>query len=67
MSQDRNTPAGHKPPRAQPIQPDKPGSGDGITSPPGDTSSADQTTRDSARRQKRQSDTAPDDVSEGYD
>ena len=67
MSQDRNIPPGHKPPRAQPIQPDKPGSGDGVISPPDEASRADQTTRETARRQKRQSDDALDNVREGYD
>ena len=67
MSQDRNTPPGHKPPRAKPIQPDKPASGDGVTNLPDDAPSADETTRDSTRRQKRQSDAALDNVREGYE
>jgi hypothetical protein len=67
MTQDRNMPPGHKPPRAKPIQPDRPGGSDDIAAPPDDASRADETIRESVRRQKRQSDAALDNVREGYD
>jgi hypothetical protein len=66
MNQDQ-TPSARKPPRAEPLQPDKPGSGDELTRAPGDAPPEGDATRDSARRQKQQSDDALDNVREGYD
>ncbi|NKI92472.1 hypothetical protein [Rhizobacter sp. SG703] len=66
MNQDR-TPSASKPPRAEPLQPDKPGSGDELTRAPGETAQNGAATRDSARRQKQQSDAALDNVRQGHD
>lgn len=52
----------NKPPRADPIQPDKPGSGTSRESPP-EGNDAER----AVQRQKKQSDTALDNVREGYD
>jgi len=67
MNQDRTTPAARKPPRAEPLQPDKPGSGNEQTRAPGDAPQQGEATRNSARRQKQQSDAALDNVRKGYD
>jgi hypothetical protein len=67
MSNDRTPSATRKPPRAEPLQPDKPGSGDELTRAPDDAPQQGDGTRDSARRQKQQSDTALDNVRKGYD
>ncbi|SHM53743.1 hypothetical protein [Rhizobacter sp. OV335] len=67
MSNDRTTSAGRKPPRAEPLQPDKPGAGDELTRAPEEAPQRGEATRDSARRQKQQSDTALDNVRKGYD
>jgi len=61
-----------KPPRAKPLQPDRPGRGDDVQSdgdsddalaPPTDTDRAEE----SVARQKQQSDAALENVREGYD
>jgi hypothetical protein len=67
MSIDRTNPSARKPPRAEPLQPDKPGSGDELTRAPDDAAQQGDVTRDSTRRQKQQSDDALDNVREGYD
>jgi len=65
-------PPSRKPPRAEPLQPDRPGRGDDIPSggdsddalsPPTDTDRAEE----SVDRQKQQSDAALENVREGYD
>ena len=67
-----STPPSRKPPRAEPVQPDRPGRGDDVLSngdpddalaPPIDTDRAEE----SVARQKQQSDAALENVREGYD
>jgi hypothetical protein len=60
---DPQRPIGKTPPRAEPLQPDKPGAGDGKQAP-ADGSSA---SRDDIRRREEQERTAVENVREGYD
>ena len=61
MSDPQDIPGRKKPPRAEPIQPDRPVSGP--TSDP----ARDDPKADTVKRQKEQSDAALDNVREGYD
>ena len=62
MSDPTDIPGRDKTPRAAPLQPDKPGSGAGRAE-----SQDAEKERESVQRQKTQSETALDNVREGYD
>jgi hypothetical protein len=69
MSDPQPTPGKRTPPRAEPLQPDKPGSGTATDNEKQDGGAARQTSSDSdsVAKQKKQSDAALDNVREGYD
>ncbi len=64
MSDPKDIPGRTRPPWAEPLQPDKSGRGDGRVDPEASGTGDD---ADRAERQRRQSDTALDNVRKGYD
>jgi hypothetical protein len=63
---DPQRPPGRTPPRANPVQPDKPGSGNDTKPAPDDEGRAGDTPHDATKRQAEQSKAALDNVRDGF-